>query len=210
MGAAWWDVVGGARWDEVAAVGWDAEAVAQRDGWDCTVGYGGCCAVGCCRSCTGGCGGRCMVSHSGSHVAGHGGICMAWPGSTGTQRGCGSLCTSQALQSTRPSTKVPPDLHGSQLGSHQHHPWPGGCSLPSPGTLGSKRGSPFPWADSSVLPGQALGQPPAPAAPSCLLSAMAPPRPGPAAVLLPKEPLWDTMACFYGNYEHGKNKCMHL
>lgn len=25
-----------------------------------------------------------------------------------------------------------------------------------------------------------------------------------------KEPPGDAMACFYGNYEHGKNKCMHL
>lgn len=38
----------------------------------------------------------------------------------------------------------------------------------------------------------------------------APPRPSPVVVLLPKEPLWDAVACFYGNYEHGKNKYMHL
>lgn len=53
--------------------------------------------------------------------------------------------------------------------------------------------------------------PHAPAAPSCPpVLPSAPPRPRPTATPPPREPLGDTMACFYGNYEHGKNKCMHL
>lgn len=218
VSAAWWDMVGDARRYVVGAVWWDAVAVARWDVWEL---HGGIWR----ELCSGmqwqlhgrmrwemhgesqwkACGGTWRDLH---------GLARVLPGLQGPMRMQVSLYKS--------GTPVHPSIHPKSPQICRDPTWAPTSITPGPGDPPCPRQAPwaaegadsalppFLWAESSVLPRQKRGQPPAPAAPSCLLSAMAPPRPGPAATLLPKESLWDTMACFYGNYEHGKNKCMHL